>query len=300
MRQLLSAVALACAFRSGCEAAHCTTAMDPSVRADYEAYVAAAEKKMAARFQAGELAWVPAGAGKDAVARLASGHSARWNISEAAVNQRMAGRNGTILHWLGAIRIARTTVADVAPVLEDSSCFDRIYQPMVFRCRSKNGGEAGGKEEVALGLHSAFRFLSLFPQHYAFQANAEIERGPWDRDGVLAMHLRSKEIRESDSGVPGRNDLLEPYRDHGIMWALDAYWRARQSGTDVYLEFESITLARSVQAFSCKLGVVPVPRSTVAAAMDAIPSESVRIVLEGTRAECARRAERRVQAEAGR
>jgi hypothetical protein len=145
-----------------------------------------------------------------------------------------------------------------------------------------------------------FRFLSVFPQHYAFQADAEIERLPWVPGGVLTMRLRSKEIRESDSGVPARDDLLEPYRDHGIMWALNAYWRARQSGPDVYLEFESITLARSVQAFSCKLGLVPVPKSTIAAAMEAIPSESVRIVLEGTRAECARQGARRAEAEARR
>jgi len=92
--------------------------------------------------------------------------------------------------------------------------------------------------------------------------------------------------------VPGRSDFLEPYHDHGIMWALNAYWRARQRGTDLYLEFETITLARSVQTFACKIGFVPVPKSIVSAAMDSLPAESVTVILEGTRAECERRASR--------
>jgi hypothetical protein len=102
----------------------------------------------------------------------------------------------------------------------------------------------------------------------------------------LFVHLGSSEIRESDSGVPGRNDFLEPYHDHGIMWALNAYWRARQQGKDIYLEFETITLARSVQAFACKIGFLPVPKSIVAAAMDTLPADSVTVILEGTKAKC--------------
>ena len=90
-------------------------------------------------------------------------------------------------------------------------------------------------------------------------------------------HLRSDEIRESDSGVPGRTDFLEPYRDHGIMWALNAWWRARQRGPDLYLAFETVTLARSVQEFSCKLGLVPIPKSIIAGVMDSFPAEALEL-----------------------
>jgi hypothetical protein len=113
----------------------------------------------------------------------------------------------------------------------------------------------------------------------------------------LGMHMAASEIRESDSGVPGRTDLLEPYHDHGIMWALNAYWRARQQGANVYLEFETITLARSVEEFVCKIGFFPVPKSVVASAMDSLPADCVTQILEGTRAECERRAFRNTHGE---
>ena len=74
------------------------------------------------------------------------------------------------------------------------------------------------------------------------------------------------------------------------MWGLNAYWRARRLGRDAYLEFETITLARSVQAFACKIGMVPIPKSVIASAMDSLPAESVTVILEGTKAECRRRA----------
>jgi hypothetical protein len=85
-----------------------------------------------------------------------------------------------------------------------------------------------------------------------------------------------------------RVQTVPPY--HGIMWALNAYWRARERGPDLLLEFETITLARSVETFACKVGFIPVPRAVVVGAMNSLPAESVAIILEGTRAECAQRA----------
>jgi hypothetical protein len=160
---------------------------------------------------------------------------------------------------------------------------------MIFECRAKQS--AASMYDVTLGLHNKFRFASLFPQHYSFRVKARMDYSDGARTGApeLLAHLRSDEIRESDSGVPGRTDFLEPYHDHGIMWALNSWWRARQQGPDLYLEFETVTLARSAQEFACKLGIIPVPRSIVSGAMDSIPAESLETVLAGTKVECERR-----------
>ena len=274
-------------------AARCTTVLDPGVLREYENYVATAEQAMSQRFDSGELRWVPDSASRGAAATLASGKLVRWNISDAALNGRIAGQNGTIIHWVGAIRINGASLTDLRAVLEDYGRYDRIYRPMVIECRAeRNGDGLAPVYDAILGLHNAFRFASLFPQHYAFRVKARIEYSgsALPERPELRVHLRAGEIRESDSGVPGRNDFLEPYHDHGIMWALNAYWRARQRGAGLYLEFESITLARSVRAFACKIGFVPVPKSIVSAAMDSMPAESVTTILAGTRAECERRA----------
>jgi len=291
----LHTIVMGCGVAGICWAARCTTVADPAVLREYDDYVAAAERRMPARFDSGELAWVPAPALREAAARLADGKLVRWNIADAVVNRRIAGQNGTVIHWIGAIRIPGATLAELQSVLGDYDHYDRIYHPIVSACQAKRVGEGPNAiYDVTIGLRSAFRFVSLFPQHYAFQVKGRIQRMDANlaEPSALRVHLAASEIRESDSGEPGRADFLEPYRDHGIMWALNAYWRARRQGADIYLEFESITLARSVQAFVCTLGFVPVPKAIVSAAMESLPVDTLTVILEATRAECQRRASR--------
>ena len=289
MSSAARALVLVCVAARVGWAARCTTVADPVVLRAYQDYVTAAEAVMTARFDAGELSWAPAASAQADARKLHSGECVRVNLSDKAFNDRIAGRNGTVVHWIGAIRIPGATVADLESVLADVENYPRFYRPMVFETRV-NRVRAGtaGPNDVTLGLTSAFRFASLFPQHYAFQARGSL--GVEHSGGRLRVHLRAAGIRESDSGIPGRSDLLPQYQDHGIMWDLNSYWRARKLGPDVYLEFETITLARSAQAFACKIGVIPIPKSVIASVMDSMPAESVTIILEGTKAECGRRA----------
>jgi hypothetical protein len=287
MSVLGNCVLLTCGISGACWAAHCTTVASPGILREYDNYVAAVEQSMERRFDSGELAWAPPQISKQAAARLASGLIVRGNLSDAALNQRIAGQNGTVIDWIGAIRIHNVSVADVKSVLEDYDSYVRIYRPMIFECKAvRDGADPHVGYDVILGLHNEFRLAALFPQHYAFQTKARID---YSSGSALRVHLGASEIRESDSGVPGRTDFLEPQHDHGIMWALNAYWRASQQGKDVYLEFETITLARSVQEFVCKIGFVPVPKSIVSAAMDFLPPDCITVIVEGTRAECERR-----------
>jgi hypothetical protein len=295
MNRLLMAAVLGCGTAGICSAARCTTVLDPALLSEYGNYVAAAERTMSGRFESGELAWVPGSAAREAAARLDSGKLVRWNIADAALNRRIAGRNGTVIHWIGAIRIHGASLADLESVLGDYGSYDRIYRPLVFACEARPAGDGpNAAYDVTLGLRSAFRFASVLPQHYAFQIKGRIQHRDANLAGssALRVHLVASEIRESDSGEPGRADLLAPYHDHGIMWALNAYWRARRRGPDVYLEFESISLARSVEAFACTLGFIPVPKAIVSEAMESLPVETLTVILEATRAECERRVSR--------
>jgi hypothetical protein len=299
MHRLLTTAVLACGAAGICRAARCTTVLDPAILREYGNYVAAAEGVMSSRFDSGELRWLPDDAAKEAAARLASGKLVRWNIGDANLNRRLAAQNGAVIHWIGAIRIHGASLEDLESVLENYAAYDRIYRPIVFACQAQPAGDGPHADyDVVLGLRSAFRFASVFPQHYAFRIKARVNRTGAQSGAsppglsVLRVHLGASEIRESDSGEPGRTDFLEPYHDHGIMWALNAYWRARRRGPDIYLEFETITLARSVQAFACTIGFVPVPKAIIAAAMDSMPADTLTVILEATKAECERRAAR--------
>jgi hypothetical protein len=269
-----------------CWAARCTTVAETPLVTEYEGYVAAAEKPMRPAFDESEFSWLTKASRSGGAAALEAGLPIIQNISDEALNRRLSIRNGTVIRWVGAIRIRTTTLAVVRDVMQDYDHYSTIYRPMIFRSRATR--TAPGVYDVNLGLQNSYRYISIFPQRYCFQARARVVYSG-ETDTTLFARLQSMEVRESDSGVPGREDFLDPLRDHGIMWALNTFWRARQTGRDVYMEFETITLARSVAEFACKIGFIPVPRSIVAKVMETLPRESVELVLTATKAECERR-----------
>ena len=275
--------------------AHCTTVLNQQALPQYQDYVARAEQAMAARWAKGDLAWVPDSARPQAMTELNAGHQVRWNISDAALNQGLAELNAAVVDWVGAIRIRSAGMQDLLTVLQDYPRYPSIYKPLIYDCKSQPvAGSSPPAYDVMFGIQSTYR-AAVIPLHYSLEAKTRTE---YSSDGqqpgsMFLVHSRSGEIRESDSGVPGRMDFLEPYHDHGALWVLNTYWRARQSGPDLYVEFETITLARSVESFYCKIGVFRVPKILIAGAMESIPNESVEVMLAGTKAECERAAAHR-------
>jgi hypothetical protein len=169
MKRILQTVVIAAGLSRVSVAARCTTVMDPQAMRAYERYVATAAQMMPARFAARELAWIPELARHDVEAKFRAGKLVRWNLSDAKVNRGLAAHNGTILHWIGAIRIAGAQVAELRSVLDDYASYSRIYHPMVFASRATRlAAEGETRYDIALHLHQEFRFASLFPQHYAF------------------------------------------------------------------------------------------------------------------------------------
>ncbi len=275
--------------------AHCTTVLNRQALPQYQDYVARAELAMAARWEKGELAWVPDSARSQAMVDLSAGRQVRRNISDAGLNQSLAGLNAAVVNWVGAIRIRSAGMQDLISVLQNYPRYPSIYKPLIYDCRSQPvAGSTPPAYDVIFGIESTYH-AALIPLHYSLEAKTRTEYAGdnWQPGSMFLVHSRSSEIRESDSGDPGRMDFLEPYHDHGAMWVLNTYWRARQRGPDLYVEFETISLARSVESFYCKIGVFRVPKILIAGAMESIPNESVEVMLAGTKAECERAAAHR-------
>jgi hypothetical protein len=290
MKLLASPVFLVFATAVVSSAARCTTVMDSRVLQEYHAYVDNAERTMMSRFAGAELSWIPDGARKDAAAQITAGRPIRRNLSPAETNARIQNQNGTILDWIGAIKIRDTRLEDLRSILQGYARHASIYRPLIYASEARRGTASNDSFEVTYGLQNLYRAAAVFSQSYSFQVKMRADYSLTGDGGaqVLQVHSRSDDIRESDSGIPGRADFLEQYHDHGILWALNTYWRARASGPDLYVEFETITLARSVHEYMCKVGLLPIPKAVIANVMDALPSESVELMLTATKAECDR------------
>ncbi|HUS08137.1 MAG TPA: hypothetical protein VMZ52_17675 [Bryobacteraceae bacterium] len=245
------------------------------------------------RLSAGELSWVPEEFKAQADKNLRAGKPFRRNVGLGTINQRIAGWNGTVIHWIGAIQIEGARMDDLKSVLQDYGKYAALYNPLIYECRARPiAVPTGAAYNVEFGMQNVYRVGSFFPQHYSFhvKSRSDYSEHAGQSGPVLLVRWRASEIRESESGVPGRNDFLNVQQDHGILWAFNTYWIAQQKGPNLYVEFESITLARSVQNFKCRVGVMPVPKSIVSNVMESLPAESLDLMLTATRAECRRRA----------
>jgi hypothetical protein len=282
----------ALAFARIGRAARCTTSLDPRVVHEYEGYLSAADEARLGRFDAGELSWIPDPARGGAESALREGRSIRRNIALGRAAERFADLNGAVIHWVGAIRIDGAGLDDLKGVLQDYGRYPEIYSPLIYECRAQPAADtAGTAYEVMFGLQNVYRVASFFPQHYSFRikSRSTYSQHTGKAGPALAVHWRAHEIQESQSGVPGRNDFLDPDQTHGVLWAFNTYWLARRKGPNLYVEFESITLARSVRNFSCRIGIVPVPKAIVANVMESLPAESLDLMLAATKVECERR-----------
>ena len=178
--------------------------------------------------------------------------------------------------------------------MQDYSRYSTVYQPLIFESRATPVEATMGKSyDVTFGFLNTYR-AKLYSLHYSFEVKFRTDHTESGDEGnrVVVIHSRSDQIRESASGKPGRDDFLEPYHDHGVMWALNTYWHAHQAGPDLYVELETLTLARSVKAFSCKIGILPVPKALISDVMEALPSESLELMLTATKSEFERRVSR--------
>lgn len=279
-------------FGGACWAARCTTNLDLRALGEYESYLLTVDRVRIDRFGESELSWVPDRSRREAANQLRAGKSVRRNIGLETINQRIAPWNGTVIHWIGAIQIDGVGIDGLKAVLQDYGQYSAIYDPLIYECRARPIlVPTGAAYDIVFGLQNVYRVASFFPQRYSFQVKSRSdysERGS-QNGPVLLVHWRASEIRESESGVPGRNDFLDVHQDHGILWALNTYWLARRKGPNLYVEFESITLARSVRNFKCKIGILPVPKSIVSNVMDSLPAESLDLMLAATKTECERR-----------
>jgi len=273
-----------------CWAARCTTELNPALLKEYDAYVRSAEETAEQQFLAGELSFVPGPKREAATTRLNAGKTVKFDRNPAAFNERLVEMNGSIFHNTGAILIRNTALDELAAVIEDYTNCTSIYEPLVYECSVTAATGSGESYRIVHGYHYVYRFIRAM--NFSFRAESEVDRAILGsgEDRFLRLHQAALVVRESISGMERSDDLFEPGNDHGILWDFDAYWRARAIGNDLYVEFDVVTLGRSVQTFSCKVGIIPVPRAIIARVAKRLPSETVELMLTATKRECERRA----------
>jgi hypothetical protein len=247
------------------------------------------------------LARVPADQRAEALRTLDNRQWFVWNLQKDQPNGALSVYKGIIVDWMGAIRIPGVSLDAFADTLQQYDSYKNWYKPYIFDCYAKPIAGPGWKNfAVTTILHDVVeKPAPLVPdQHFSFEIMAEANYlwlgAPESRTLLVRTHVKT--IREASSGHPEhadsrvKNDLLEPEHGQGVLWKSDTWWRATQVGTDLYAEYESLSLARSLEAvefFSlCSVLKLPGVKGKALESMTIRPQKTVTSVVTNTRTAC--------------
>jgi hypothetical protein len=279
----------------------CLSALDARTIADYDAYLknarTAGEQPIAGKM----LSRVPQDERPALQKTLEEKRWCVWNLQAAQPHGALPVYKGIVVDWMGAMLLPGVTVKDFQKVLEGYGAYKSVYKPYVFDCYARPVQGPGFKNySVTSILHDILeKPAPLVPdQHFSFEVMAESNYfwlGPED-NRTLVIRTHANTIREVNGGRPERadsrveNDLLPVGHGQGLLWKSDTWWRAAQMGPNLYAEYESVSLARSLDAvefFSlCSVLKLPGVKGKAFENMVARPRKTVTDVVMNTKRAC--------------
>jgi len=143
---------------------------------------------------------------------------------------------GMIHNWLGAVFVPGAEAVEIARLLQD---FDRHKEIYPEATESRTLGRDGEKVRGFLRFRNKkFITVVLNTKHDSYLTRLG--------DGRYIVKSYSTEIREvKNPGTPQEMEL-EPGRDRGLLWRMNAYWRLEQGDVGVFVECNVISLTRGI------------------------------------------------------
>ena len=208
--------------------------------AAYESYLKASEARMEKETASGPFLFVdgwPTEERAEALARLGKGgvETREMDNDEA---EKVFEAHGALVHdWMGLVFIPHATLAETLAVVQDYKGYETIYKPGMRH--SKLVSRNGDTYDVALQLYR--KAIVGFVVNARFEISYQYLGG-----GRAASHARATRLAEVTEAGKADEHELPPGESHGLLWALNDYWRFEEKDGGVYVQLETIELSRSV------------------------------------------------------
>jgi hypothetical protein len=173
---------------------------------------------------------------------------------------------GRIHHWVGAVFIEGTTLAEVLEELKQNAGNEsRSYEDVLAsRLLDRNGDRM--RVFMKLRRESALVTVTYNTEH-------AVEYRVLDHTRATSRSTATRIAELANAGTAGEHEK-NPGDDYGFLWRLNAYWRYEQVPGGVLIECESISLSRGIP-FALRLFVT--------GAVKGIARESLEKTLRGLR-----------------
>lgn len=255
-------------FRSGSLAVFCIFAAtllsaEPTTTAtaNYNAYVAKVEQRLARQHQSPASFLATAGLGAQANERLRRGEL----IVEELTPSPAPDLPGAMLHhWRSTAFAPGATAADLDRLLRNFAAYPRIYAPQVLQARVL--GEQGDRLQATMRVRQHHVLTVVLDTTY------DVAFGRLDPNHAYSLS-RSTRVAEIANAGEHNETALSPADDHGFLWRQNTYWSYEERDGGLYLQIESVSLTRAIPT---GLGWAVRPF------VESVPRESLEFTLRST------------------
>jgi hypothetical protein len=229
--------------------------------AGFNIYVEALENRLAAQRLQNATTVVLAGPAVETEARLRRGELVVENLTPAKNNLP-----GAVLYdWRGTAFQPGAAANDFERLMRDFAAYPGVYAPEIVS--AKVLARNGDRYQTTMRVKQKHVITVVMDTTYDIEFGRLGAGSGWSES-------RSTQIDEIDNAGMKNERVLSPADQHGFLWRLNTYWTFEERDGGLYIQIESVSLARSIPS---GLGWVIEPF------VESVPRESLEFTLRATR-----------------
>lgn len=198
--------------------------------AGFDRYTEALEARLAAQHRQSTGFIALAAPAAETESRLRRGELIIENLTPTTVNLPGA----VLYHWRGTAFVPGANAAKFERLMRNFAAYPRIYSPQIISAKVLS--QNGKRYQVTMRVRQKHVITVVMDTTY------EVEFGRVDARRGWSIS-RSTRIDEIENG-----HVLSPAEQHGFLWRLNTYWNFEQRDGGLYMQIESVSLARSIPA----------------------------------------------------
>jgi hypothetical protein len=167
----------------------------------------------------------------------------------------------TLYQWRGTAFVPGATVADYERVMEDFDGMPKTFAPEIVRAKLLSKKSEGGRTFI----QAWYRVKQHHIITVVMDINYDVVLSRLDAKHGYSASRSTKITEIADAGTPDEHPMSGSDA-HGFLWRLYAYWSYEERDGGLYMQIESVSLARSIPtgvAWAVKPFVESVPRESL-------------------------------------
>ena len=206
----------------------------PAAVSAFDSYVGAVELRLARQRSSQNAFLAPVASDPQSEARLRRGELLVEQITPSSAADLSSAM---LYHWRGTAFVAAAKAADFERLMKDFNAYPQHFSPQVLQAKVLS--QQDDRFQVSMRVRQQHVITVVMDTAF------DVTFGRLDARHGYSIS-RSTQISEIDSPGTAAERALNSSQEHGFLWRLNTYWSYEERDGGLYMQIESVSLARSI------------------------------------------------------